>query len=140
MFRRQRCYPTSVCESEVPAVQELFHVPQRHTVIHTEAHPPKRLVSRKREKFPLMAHSAGCGKGHYDLVIGVLASPSRRSRAARETLRETWFQFGSPKGYRVLYRFILALNSSNMIPESLAVCFIPFYWAYTVLSLIIVKT
>ena len=53
-----------------------------------------------------------------DLVVGVLASPSQRSTAARQAIRDTWAKLPTP-GRRVTLRFLLALNASGNIPQHL---------------------
>jgi hypothetical protein len=55
-----------------------------------------------------------------DLVIGVLASPSPRSTAARQTIRDTWARFPTP-GRRSTLRFLLALDVNEQVPPHLLV-------------------
>lgn len=59
--------------------------------------------------------SAGCGGSDVELVIGVLASPTPRSTAARKVIRETWLQIPVPEN-KIVVRFLLALNASGQIP------------------------
>lgn len=63
--------------------------------------------------------SADCGTGNTDLVVGVLASPTPRSTAAREVIRNTWMTFDTGNT-TVTVRFLLALNASSEIPQVLA--------------------
>lgn len=66
----------------------------------------------------LLPHSAGCGEGPMDILIGILAAPQSRSRWAREMLRNTWFKLPS-SGAKIVIRFIFALDRFGNVPESL---------------------
>ena len=66
---------------------------------------------------PLLPHSADCGTNPY-FVVGVLASPSPRSRSARESLRQTWFKLPADKPITI--RFLLAVDAEGKIPPELA--------------------
>ena len=127
--------PLSACRSAAPT-QTRPEVPPLDAFLPTDPPDPHAVGGMGKERrmagglrklvhssdwAPLLPHSAGCGDGRHDLLIGVLASPSRRSRSAREVIRQTWFAFGSPGRFRVTYRFILALNESLAVPEALAV-------------------
>lgn len=54
--------------------------------------------------------SGDCGDVHYDLIVGILASPSTRSSRARDVIRRTWSQLPT-NGMRVLVKFLLALDA-----------------------------
>jgi hypothetical protein len=53
-----------------------------------------------------------------DLVVGILASPSARSTTSRQTIRDTWARFPTPK-HTVTLRFLLALNERGNVPDHL---------------------
>ena len=57
-----------------------------------------------------MSVSSSCGTGPHDLVIGILTSPTERSKQARADIRASWMKL--PTGDRkVAYRFLLAINT-----------------------------
>jgi hypothetical protein len=65
--------------------------------------------------------SAGCGGPGVELVVGVLASPTPRSTEARKVIRDTWMKFPVAPAGSVTVRFLLALNDSGHVPDSMRV-------------------
>ena len=53
--------------------------------------------------------SSDCGTERIDLVIGVLAAPTARSKVSRQLIRDTWATLPTP-GKKVLIKFLLALD------------------------------
>jgi hypothetical protein len=80
---------------------------------------PRGLTFSDPKKPPQLPDSAECGTVPNLLVVGILGSPSERSKVAREAIRQTWAKLPT-EGSTVVIRFLLALDGTGEVPEAVS--------------------